>query len=1012
MANETGDQQLAHAIENMGEDDKGKEKGISGNNQNLEEDRTTHDEDNVEQAADVNTSNGNACSAGGSNLMTERIDPQNENAEQTSDVNTSIEDTLNVGDDNVLIEGIAPEGGVVPETSDKVILDAVDEPMLDAIDEPPDGFFDDLLKDDFLDSLAVVDTWNPDAEDSCGSVADDEKILQGGREADNSNTQSALENMKRKDTEEAASKNSESRSKRDSSGHRRKGDHSSQSGSRRYDKASAETKLKSSDRHAERRLSRKDKDVDERLRSVEKEMLRRYKSGRQRSRERRDEREKVSRDSKQRNSTRRERGSRDSTEKSSCRREKNSREKSIEKNTHTHTRSRENKDKNVATDISRSERDKSTEGLVQKEDKCKDTARVSRRYSYQYRVNNRDRTADGSAKERNSDLQHGVSDVSVDRKGSNESLRKEKSSDIDTANREIRTKSAHKEHNLEKEISQGSSDMMKCVGEKRITKEAAGNLSHVLTNQPLNSTKLDTCIKELDDLVPPGTEEDFIFFTIDEVVETAELKVKDNKKVERKHKCESVNNELLFKDKINPNKEAERKRRRSGSVRSEERKLVSSESKSKHDHVYEERKRRRVKSSSEEKKRNSSSLERMFEESRMKNELFNEKFRKVREYCSRSQSREKREHHSDSRRLGRRRDDQNDARQSRSGCRDKKRELSLGRERMGRSRSRDRQYRKIHSDIRRSQSLTRDKEYELSQGRERMGRSRSRERQYRNTSSEDRWQSDIGAQRVKTKKDVRDDSRRFVRSVSMDKQHQSSPPVRISKSRSRDRQLTTASSKYRDRQGRCRTSVSQEREQRRRSLSKSRRSRSWYRRRGFNLSPVSVGYMSSPSLSFELSPISSERERWRSLSRSVSRERRSRDYRRTVRGSSFSPVSSQSSFSRSGSFVSLSSLSDERRQPRRKRSPFWKEIERKFAKDFSKTIYNQSAAYPFPSSAGTTPLEVQYKLTFVSYNISSSRVYICTLHLIMLHGKVKIQLLPYISIILGCPGFDSWPWLS
>jgi hypothetical protein len=369
----------------------------------------------------------------------------------------------------------------------------------------------------------------------------------------------------------------------------------------------------------------------------------------------------------------------------------------------------------------------------------------------------------------------------------------------------------------------------------------------------------------------------------------------------------------------------ERKRRRSGSNRSERR---SSASRSRrYGHLDEERRRKWLKSSSEERKRHSSSLERMFEASRMKNEQFNELLRKTRllgsgreENFLRSRSRERWQHRSD--RL-KRKDDQNDIRRSRSG--------------------------------------SRGKQYELSEGQERMRRSASRDKEFWRASSAERWQPSIDAQRSNRKMDVENNSRRSVRSLSRDKQHESSLPIRISRSRSRDREHNN---EYRDRRERSRKSLSQEVEKQR-SLMKSRRSPSWDRNkhRALDLSPLSAGHMSvSPSISFDLSSIS-EREPKRRFSRSFSRERRNYEYRRSHRGSC-SPRSNGSAFSPSDSFVSLSSVSDDSRyRRRRKRSPFWKELERQFSKDLHKSYYTQSAGYS-SSAAGTAHLEVQYKLIF------------------------------------------------
>ncbi|XP_021913291.1 uncharacterized protein LOC110826709 isoform X2 [Zootermopsis nevadensis] len=939
MANEAGEQELLHATENTGEEDEdhGKEKGTGRNNQNGEEIGRKYNEDSVRQTSDGNT-----------------------------DINTA-------ADSNVVVEGMDTQGNMAPETSDKL--------MLEFIDEPPDGFFDDLLKDDFLDSLAVVDMWNPDADDSCGSDAGGKKLHKDGRETDDNKRQTALEDTKIKYTEVSADKSTEGRSRRDSDGHRRKGEHTSQSSSKRHVRTSVETKIKSSrDRSTERKVCRRDKGGSgDRLHSIENVRQKGCKRMRERSRERKEDREKVDRNSKQRNIYRRERGSRE-----------NSSERNI------HTRGRGDKEKNMETNISTNERVKSTERLVQKEDRSRNIDRVSRRYSYQYRVSNKVSTADVSAKRKKCGLRLGVSDVGVEGDVSSESIRKGKNSDTDVANRETQIESIHKEHNLEKEMSQGIPGMVRHGAENRVISEVAGSQSHAITNlnnPPLNSTKLDTCIKELDDLVPPGTEDSFILYARDEAADVNEFEAEGNKdamshtmlRSEKSSKhlivgTESANKEIyvisrkIDEHKILDNVESEkvssctarldvhkrterinypheRKRRRSESNRSEGRRHASSESKRKHDYLYEERKGRHQKSSCGEKKINSSSLERVCKESRMKNEVFNEQIKNKREYSLRSQSREKWQCHSDLHRLKRRGDDQNDPRRSRSGSRDKKHELSVRQERMGRSRSRDRQYRKIENVIRRSHSGIRDKQLKLSLEQERSG-----EKQHRRASSEDRCQSDVAARTLRGKKDVQNYSRRLVRSVSRDRQHKSSLPARMSRSHSRDRQLRTASSKYRDRQGRYRRSGSRARERRRRSLSKSRLSPSCdkFKQRAPNLSPVSVGQMSSShSLSFDLSLISSDRERWRSSSRSLSRERRSREYRRSYPGSSFSPVSSGSTFSRSGSFVSLSSLSDEKRQRRRKRSPFWKEMERKFATDLCRNVYDQSTAYAFPSSAGT-----------------------------------------------------------
>jgi hypothetical protein len=1030
MTNEVDEHEMAHAIGTVGEENevKAKEKGLGDKNKTEEQVGNNNKEDNVERTPYVNTNAENKVSDRNSNLI------EGKDTElRTSDTNK-------------------------PQ---KIISED--------IDEPPDSFFDELLEDDFLDSLAVVDAWTPDADDSYGSDADEKNKTREEEDRHNKKTESE---DKRKDREETISRNSRGKSRRDKCEHWGSG---GQNDWRRHNEVSVETKWRSRERSVDKVYIRDKDGTGEQLHIVGREMHRRYKSMKERSRERIiSRRENDSRGSKERNSLRTWKGNRDSTEKNIHRRDRNSREKSTERN--IHSRYRGYKDKSVEININRRESGKSTEGSVQKEDKNGDIASMSHRYSYQNRLSNKKRIADRSARESSSDLQHGVSDVCVEGKdgvvqereqspkvvtrkeeGPSESHRKEESSELNIANKGKRG-SVHNEHNLEKTMSQGASETAKNGAENRMTEKIAGSQSHVLTkpNKPLlNNTKLDTCMKELDDLVPPGTEEDFILPTKDEaLIVVDELKEEDNTYLEEKHECEIINNEFLSQDRKNAlmcsfeksskrcmiktenqskkiyvisrnkdehkmlesdkreevslcntnpclHKEVERvnsphrtNRRRSGSNRSEGRRSSASGSKKRH-HLDEVVKRKLIRCTSEEKKRSSSSLEREFEAARVRNELFNERMRKRRllgsgreENCSRSRSRERWQRHSDPHGPKRRKDDQNDTRQLWSGGRDKKLELGLERERLGRFRSHDRQYRKIQDDIRHSRSASRDK-----QVRTQVGRSRSLERHYKKASSGEGWQFHVdAAQRPKRKKDVQNDSRSLVRSMSRDKQCECSLPVRISRSYSRDRQYENASSKYQGRHGGSRKSFSQEKG--RRSLPKSRRSPGWdkYKQRAFDLSPVSVGHMSSsPSVLFGLPPVASERERWRSLSRSLSRERRSREYRKSVHGSSFSPVSSGSPFSCSGSFVTLSLLSDEshyRRRRRRKRSPFWKEIERKFAKDLCTNVYNQSAVYPFPSPAGTALSEVLCKVICLSH-ISCLHVYVCICCLISLNIKVK-----------------------
>ena len=957
MANEVVERELAIAnIRSENEGDKAKEIGINEDNSS---------EDQVMKK----------CNEEGS---VEKI---------PNFVCTSAKDELNVRNSDLTTEARDTQDDTAQKTLNTVELD---ESLLEANDDPPDSFFDGLLEDDFLDSLAVVDAWNPDADESCGSDAGEKETNHRTGEGHRSRASES----RRKDREESVSKNSINKDGREYSDQRRSGAHSSRNYDRRHARTSVEIKRDSRERSVGRSVPRREKiGIGEYLREVQ----RRHQRVRDRSRERyAARREGGSRDIDGKSPHRRVKDNRDSTERSIQRRDRKSREKDTEKNIHggsSSSTSRENKDRSVERSI---------------------------RKDHKSTVSDRDRSSDRSVKEKKLDLQglcvdgkdgalQNLKDISKRENIINENRKEEESSDVNVAKKEIKIESVCKEHGVEKEMSPGAPD---------VTEEETGEQNHMVTksnNANLNDTKLDTCIKELDDLVPPGTESDFILPTKDE---TDEFKKENNTRVKEepefgilidkglssgdrkssRHpaiKTESSRKNIYTAGKRNsedetfdtvktekyslctasqqPHKEAERvdssydrRRRRSGSSRSERGKSSASGSKRNCDHLDEERKRKLQNSSSDEKKRNSTSLEKEFGAARVKGEL-DEPVRKRRLYesssgenRSRSRSREKWQYHSDLHRLKRRKDEWNVTSRSRSRSRGRRRELSVGRERVGRSRSRDKQYRKTQSDTRRSRSGSRDKQHESFLERESMGRSRDRDSQYRKTSSTERWQSDLDAQRSKRKNVVQNESRRLERSVSRDKERDSSLSMRILRSRSRDREYRNASSKYRDRQGRPRRSVSQEVARKRLSL-KGRRSLSWdkQKRRTPELSSVSAGHMYlSPSISFELSP-SPERER-RRLSHSVSRERRSRECRRSYRGSSFSPVSSRSTFSRSDSFVSLS-LSDEsyyRRQPRRKRSPFWKELERKFARDVHTSTYNQSAVYCLPSAVGQTHPEV------------------------------------------------------
>jgi len=950
MAEEVVHHELATAnIGAVNEDDKGKEVGTSENKSNEDQVRKKcSEEDLAEQVPNFVTADAkNELNIRDSDLTTEAGDPQDDTALKTQE-----------------------EG-------------ELDEKMLEAVDDPPDSFFDGLLEEDFLDSLAVVDAWNPDADESCESNADEQQESKTRRRTSDRNRRSPS-GSKRKN--ESNSKHSVSKGGRESYDRRRSRDDSIRKDGRRHAGTSVEVKRVSRERSVGRTVERSRRvNIDDYLRGVQ----------RRHARDRDGERY----------ADRRERDSRN-------RRDRKSREKDAEKNI-------QGSGGGSGGSGSRENNDKSVERSIQKCDKGR-----GHRYSYQNRVSNKGTTSDKSGKEKKSDLQS----LCMDGKDGvlQENLRKEKSSDIKMGNKEIQLGSVHKEHDMEKEVSHGPSD---------VTEGETGDQNHMVTrpnNSALSDTKLDTCIKELDDLVPPGTESDFILPTKDEAVEFKKenitrvkevpefgivndkdlvsgdwksfrhsvLKTEISEKEFHVAREKSADHKVLegiksekdpsYTNSQRPHKEvkrldysSERKRRRSVSSSSERGKSSASASKKKRDHLDEERKRKPQNNSSEEKKRNSTSLEKKHETTRVKSEL-DETGRKRKLYGSdsgknstRSRSREKWQHHSDPHRLVRKKGDQNDTRRSRSGSRGKKDEISVGRERMGRSRSRDRQYRRTQNDTRRSRSGSRGKERELFQEQESLGRSRDQDNQYRKASSAEKWKSDINELRFKRKNDVHNESRRLVRSVSRDKERDSSLPKRKLRSHSRDREYRNVSSKYRDMQERPRRSVSQEVEKKRLSL-KSRRSASWdkYKRRTPDLSPFSAGHVSlSSSISFELSPSPTEREQ-RHLSRSLSREQRKRECRRSYRGSSFSPLSNRLTFSRSGSDVSLS-LSEEsyyRRQPRRKRSPFWKEIERKFAKDFCSSVYNQPAVYPLPSEVGPTHHGVSTSFFFLFMILV---VYIC-----------------------------------
>jgi len=938
MANEVNDELAIAVIRAVNEDDKGKEMGVSENNSNEDQvSKKCSEEDIAEHVPNyVTTYSKNELNIRNSDLTTEAGDPQDDKA---------------------------------PKTQDKGELD---EKMLEAVDDPPDSFFDGLLEEDFLDSLAVVDAWNPDADDSCESNADEKQENNTSRGKTGRNRESPSESKRRN---ESNSKHSVSKGGRESSDRRRSRDDSSRKDGRRYAGTSFEVKRDSRERSVGRTVERNKRvGIGEHLREVQRKHQQMRDRDRERYADRRD------RDSKNR-------------------RDRKSREKDAEKNI---------QGGGGGSSSSRENYDKSEERSTQKCDKGR-----GHRYSYQYRVSNRGTTSDKSGKEGKSDLQsvctdgkdgvlQNIKDSSRREDVTDESLRKEKSSDIKMANKEILLGSVHKEHDMEKETSHGPSD---------VTEAETGDQNRTVTrpnNSALSDTKLDTCIKELDDLVPPGTESDFILPTKDEAVEfkkenitrvkeesefgivndkdllsgdwksfrhpiikteileKASEKSADHKVLEGiKSEKEPLytNSQRQHKDPERLDFSRERKRRRSGSNSSERGRSSASGSKKIRDHLDEERKRKSQIYYSEEKKRNSTSLEKKHGAALVTSEL-DETGGKRRLYGSdsgknstRSRSREKWQHHSDTQRLKRKKGDQNDTRRSRSGSRGKKLELPVGRERMGRSRSRDRQYRKTQNDTRRTRSGSRGKVRELFREQDSLGRLRDQDSQYRKASSAERWQSDINEQRFKRKNDVHNESRRLVRSVSRDKERNSFLPKRKLRSHSRDREYRNVSSKYRDMQERPRRSMSQEVEKKRSSL-KSRRSLSWdkYKRRTPNLSPFSAGRLSlSSSISFELSPSPAERER-RRLSRSLSRERRRRECRRSYRGSSVSPLSSRLTLSHSDSDVSLS-LSEEsyyKRQPRRKRSPFWKEIERKFAKDFHGSLYNQPVVYPLPAEVQPT----------------------------------------------------------
>jgi hypothetical protein len=874
------------------------------------------------------------------------------------------------------------------QISDKSNLDNI----TDVIDEPPDPFFDGVLTDDFLSSLAVVDAWDPDADDSYESDAETRRDGYSGQSPSES---------KKPHGDETMSKDSENKSKHD-----RSEDHGSQSDSRRRDRASVETKQNSKERAAHR----KDKgDTDEQKHSIDKDKPKRYEKTGGRSRERGKE---NSKDNKERNTSGIIKDSRNHMEISVHRRDRSSKDRSAE--ICSYSSNRENKDESMERS-DRRQRDKNIERSVQVDDKNK----TSHRYSYQYRVSNKERTADISAKERNCDLRHSVSNTheSVHRRqespkevnrrddGSNESQKNEKIPHLNQGNKESHRESI-KNYHLEK----GTSDVLKHVSENRTTEAVAVSQQHMITkcnNPPLNNTKLDTCIKELADVVPPGTENDFILSTKDESVKMVDdIKNRYITDAKEKPECKTVNNELLSEETKKPvvlgsdksskhpmvksesqdkviciasEKNDEHKTEKNDSEKASlctagqqshreakrvssphEREGMRSDSKRsvrrscrKHGHLDEGRRRKRLRNSSEENERRSSSLERMYEASRIRNEQFNELLRKKRllgshreENCQRSRSRERWQHHSDLHGLNIK-DDQNDTRRSWSGSIVKQHELSEGQERLGRSSSWDKHYKKTHE------------QRELSVGRER-SRSASRDRQFRRASSAERWQPSIDAQRSNKKMDVQNDSRRSVRSLSRERQSESFLPVRMSRSRSRDREH---GNEYRDRLERSRKTLSREVEDKR-SLMKSRRSPNWDRNKHRAHSLASVGHMPlSPSISLELSSISSERESKRRSSHLLSRERRSREYQRSRRDS-YSRLSSGSACSHSDSFVSLSSLSNDSqyRRQRRKRSPFWKEIERQFAKDLGKSYY-QSTEYS-ASGAGTAHFEVHLKLIF------------------------------------------------
>lgn len=682
MANEVVECEFAIAnITGVNEEGKGKEIGISENNSNEDQVRKKRSEqDSVEQVPNyVTTSAENELNIRNSDLTTEVRDAQVDTALKTSDKGQQ------------------------------------DEKMPEAVDDPPDSFFDGLLEEDFLDSLAVVDSWNPDADESCGSDAgeQEENNTRGGESG--RNRQSPSES-KRKDREKSISKHSVSKGGRVYSDHRRSRDHSSRKDGRRHARTSVEMKRDSRERSVGRTVERREKvGIGEHL----KEVQRRHQHVRDRSRERyAARRERDSRDNDEKSQHRRVKDSRDSTERSTHRRDKKSREKDREKNIHGG---------GGGGGGGRENNDKSVERSVRKDDKDR-----LHRHSYQHSVSNRERTSDRSGKERKSDFEglcvdgkdgvlQNLKDISTREDITNESLRKEKSSDINMANREIQVGSVHKEHDMEKEMSHGASDM---------TEGEIGDQNHMVTkpnNPALNDTKLDTCIKELDDLVPPGTESDFILPTKDEA---DELKKENNTRVKEGHEFgivndkdrssgdrqasrhHMINTESSKKDihaaskkkaehKIledvksekdsscttsqRPHKETERldssherKRRRSGSSRSERGKSSASGSRRKRDRLDEEWKRKLQNNPSEDHKRNSTSLEKEFGAARVKSEL-DETVRKRRLYgsdrgenCSRSRSREKWQYQCDPHRLKRRKDDQNDTRRSRSGSRDRK----------------------------------------------------------------------------------------------------------------------------------------------------------------------------------------------------------------------------------------------------------------------------------------------------------------------------------------------------